>query len=464
MSPTYTNTITPTISPTNTFTVTVTYTPTNTPTITNTITPTISPTSTFTHTVTFTPTNTPTITNTITPTVSPTYTNTITPTISPTNTFTVTVTFTPTNSPTATLPQTPTYTYTATPTYTPTNTYTITNTFTPTYTHTYTPTVTWTSTLTMTPTATYSPTPTLTPTATFTPTPDVDIAKMESESVGHSNDVVTYTVVISPVWGQANSVVVTDLLPNYLTFEGFGPVPAGVNLPTYVNNTLTWTLAVMPANPVTLTFQAQLASFEPQGTVITNTAQLTYASLSTPKKASVSMTMATNYTVHIGVYNEAGELIKQIAVQELSQEVTSFTIFQQPTITTLNGKVFVEVNGQAIASWDGTNQNGDPVLNGSYYVKVDSTDPYGVTNTVTQVVTVNRHLAEVQVDIFNEAGEIVRHLTSYVEDAGTFSINNVNSFSLGAPTDLGCDACAGEYELCDDQPGERRDADVGRDG
>jgi hypothetical protein len=54
---------------------------------------------------------------------------------------------------------------------------------------------------------------------------------------------------------------------------------------------------------------------------------------------------------------------------------------------------------------------------------------------VTQVVTVNRHLAEVQVDIFNEAGEIVRHLTSYVDDAGTFSINNVTlSASVLQPT------------------------------
>jgi flagellar hook assembly protein FlgD len=75
------------------------------------------------------------------------------------------------------------------------------------------------------------------------------------------------------------------------------------------------------------------------------------------------------------------------------------------------------------------------VLNGSYYVKVDSTDPYGVTNTVTQVVTVNRHLAEVQVDIFNEAGEVVRHLTSYVEDTGTFNIENVSlSASVLQPT------------------------------
>jgi hypothetical protein len=59
-------------------------------------------------------------------------------------------------------------------------------------------------------------------------------------------------------------------------------------------------------------------------------------------------------------------------------------------------------------------------------VKLDNTDPFGVTSTITQVVTVNRHLAEVQVNVFNEAGEIVRHLTSYVADSGAFSVNNVN--------------------------------------
>ena len=420
------------MSPTNTFTITLTYTPTNTPTITNTHTPTISPTSTFTITPTISPTNTFTVTVTFTPTNTYTITNTRTPSFTPTNTFTATVTPTVTLTHTPTSPSTPTFTFTPTVTNTITNTRTFTNTptftntFTPSYTQTNTPTVTWTPTFTNTPTVTNSPTPTQTPTATFTPTPDVEIAKLESESVGHSNDIVTYTLVVSPAFGQANSVVVTDALPNYLTFEGFGPVPASVNNPSFLNNTLTWTLVVMPATPVTLTFQAQLATFVPQGTVITNTAQLTYTGLSSPKRASVSMTMATSYTVHIGVYNEAGELITSYPAMELSQEITNFSILASPTITTLNGVVYIEVNGQELESWNGMNQSGTPVQNGSYYVKVDNTDPFGITNTVSQVVTVNRHLAKVQVNIFNEAGEIIRHLTSYVDDAGTFSIDNVN--------------------------------------
>ncbi len=362
-------------------------------------------TTTFTPTFTYTVTTTPTFTFSSTPTWTPTWT------LTSTNTFTVTPTFTATTTPTVT--------------------HTITQTFTP----TTTPTATTTFTFTSTPTPTFSPTATQTPTATFTPTPNVNISKTVSETVGNSGDILTYTLVLSPSLGQANSVAVTDILHNYLSFVSFGPVPAGVNVPTFANNTLVWTLATMPTTPVTLTFQAQLAAYVPQGTNITNTAQLTYAGLANPKQASANTTMATTYMVHIGVYNEAGELIKNIYVQELSQEVTNFNILQTPTITTLNGKVYVEVNGQAIASWDGTNQNGDPVLNGSYYVKVDNTDPFGVTTTVSQVVTVNRHLAKVQVNIFNEAGEIIRHLTSYVDAADAFSINNVKlSSSVLQPT------------------------------
>jgi hypothetical protein len=75
LSPTPTNTVTPTTTPTNTVTPTVTPTNTVTPTVTptNTVTPTVTPTNTVTPTVTptisFTPTVTPT--QTITPTPSP---------------------------------------------------------------------------------------------------------------------------------------------------------------------------------------------------------------------------------------------------------------------------------------------------------------------------------------------------------------------------------------------------------
>ena len=102
LTPTPTNTSTPTNTPT------VTSTPTNTPTVTST--PTNTPT--VTSTPTNTPTNTPTVTSTPTntPTVTSTPTNTPTTTSTPTPTNTSTVTSTPTNTPTTTSTPTPTAT------------------------------------------------------------------------------------------------------------------------------------------------------------------------------------------------------------------------------------------------------------------------------------------------------------------------------------------------------------------
>ncbi len=95
---------------------------------------------------------TPTPTNSSTPTNTPTQTPTVTPT--PTNTQTSTLTNTPTNTQTSTLTNTPTNRQTPTPTVTPTNTATTTATNTPTT--SMTPTKTVTPTVTNTPTPTQS--------------------------------------------------------------------------------------------------------------------------------------------------------------------------------------------------------------------------------------------------------------------------------------------------------------------
>ena len=167
-TPTQTNTSTQT--PTNT--ATQTQTPTNTPTEsqtstpTQTVTPTNTETQTPTPTNTETPTNTPTQTETQTPTPSTTATLGLTPTATETQTSTPTIT--PTNTETSTPTETPTNTQTPTNTETSTPTETPTNTQTPTNTETGTPTPTQTPTVT--PTNTETSTPTETPTNTQTPT------------------------------------------------------------------------------------------------------------------------------------------------------------------------------------------------------------------------------------------------------------------------------------------------------
>jgi flagellar hook assembly protein FlgD len=194
---------------------------------------------------------------------------------------------------------------------------------------------------------------------------------------------------------------------------------------------------------VTLTYQAKIADLLTGGTVIANSAQLTYAGNPAIQTASATTTIETIYLVKIGVYNAAGELVKQIYVRELSQQVTNINLLQTPSITTLHGVVYVTVDGLQLATWDGTNQAGDPVSNGVYYVKVDNIDPMGTDTSISETVTVSRNLARIQVNIFNEAGEVVKHLYAYVDDPGNWSLGNVGFSSsslhptLGTPTPNG---------------------------
>ncbi|MGH7739463.1 MAG: hypothetical protein ACREL1_04880, partial [bacterium] len=59
-----------------------------------------------------------------------------------------------------------------------------------------------------------------------------------------------------------------------------------------------------------------------------------------------------------------------------------------------------------------------PVSNGQYYVKVDSVDALGNVNSVTRPILVQRSLSQITLNVYNEAGEVVRHLLSDTRDAG----------------------------------------------
>ena len=83
-----------------------------------------------------------------------------------------------------------------------------------------------------------------------------------------------------------------------------------------------------------------------------------------------------------------------------------------------------------MGTWNGTNNGGTEVTNGKYYVKIDNIDPTGVVNTQTQAVLVARHLATLTVNIYNEAGELVRRLDQTVADAVTMN----TGFNLSAST------------------------------
>ncbi len=240
-----------------------------------------------------------------------------------------------------------------------------------------------------------------------------------------SGDILTYTLTLTVSGSTASGVHVSDPLPSHLIYLGLGPVTmGGTGTWDQSTKTLTWDWASLAPGTYTVTYQAQVDDYVTQGSVLVNNATLTYNGSSNSKQATVSVTLATLYLVHVAVYNETGELVKEVWVKEMPSEVNSFSL-DSSTITSVHGMTYVVWNGVQLAAWDGTNQAGDPVSNGKYFVKVDNSDSLGVVSSTSQLVMVNRTIAKVSVNVFNEAGEIVRHLTSWVDDPNNISLNNV---------------------------------------
>ena len=75
--------------------------------------------------------------------------------------------------------------------------------------------------------------------------------------------------------------------------------------------------------------------------------------------------------------------------------------------------------------WDGKADNGNPVSNGAYQIKIDSISSTGSVTTVTKSVTVNRNIATVTVNVYNSAGEVVRHLYALADNPLGSTMSNV---------------------------------------
>jgi hypothetical protein len=422
---TMTNTPTNTPTTTDTFTVTYTNTPTNTSTDTSVNTPTDTATSTFTSTFTATATNTWTstatwtFTNTFTSTNSDTATNTTTSTPTPTNTFTATATSTFTN------------TFTNTNTSTPTNTFTNTSTFTTTFTNTATNTATKTFTSTFTNTATNTATPTFTATFTFTPTPTtgLGISKNVSKNLANSGDVLTYSIAVTVMGNSATGLVVTDTLPAGVTFSGFSSTNPVVGTFTASTDLLSWTMpSPLAIGTYLLSYQTKINDFVPAHSVILNKAGLSQGGVPLPLNSTAPVTVIGTYTVKVNVYNSSGEVVKSILIEAFTEPVSSITLSTTNTITTLNGpgsSIEILFDGYLIGTWDGTNNAGLPVSNGSYSIHVDNMGASGVVTSVSQNAVVNRSLANISASVYNTAGEEVRSLYSMVNDPVGSSMTNV---------------------------------------
>jgi uncharacterized repeat protein (TIGR01451 family) len=260
---------------------------------------------------------------------------------------------------------------------------------------------------------------TLTATPTATLPPSVEIGKIASEETVLSGDVVTYTLALTVTGSAASNVQVTDVLPDHLDFVRFVTVPSG-GVPTW--NPSTRTLGLSFPSPLApgihrLTYEARVDNSIQDGTVLINCADLTYSGWTgAPKRSCAEVELRGVYTVHVGVYNESGELVNEILVTRRSDRIEDFDITADLVIAGLNDPAIVVVDGVPLVTWNGDNRNGDPVSNGTYHLKIDNVDAYGVVHSVSQEITVSRSIAQVSVKVYNSAGEVVRELFTQMDD------------------------------------------------
>ena len=399
-----------TSTPTPTFTATPTYTATPsaspTPTATRTFTPTYTATPSATPTVTFTATRSSTPTYTLTHTPTPTLT--ATPTRTLTNTPTSTFTWTPTATPTPTQTFTSTYTLTATPTSTATPTRT--NTFTSTWTPTGTPTFTATPTATQTFTFTWTPTstPTITPSATPTVT-----------------DTYTWTPTATPTWTATPTATRTPTRTDTPTATAT-PSPTPTRTATLTHSP---TPTHTPTHTPTPTFTATPTA-TPTRTI---TPTFTDSPTTTPTPSITPTYVPVPYYLELGVYNSAGERVKVLFTGGVSGSPAGATVlpgllasWDAPIAIQFPGGV-VTRDGQSIFTWDGTNQQGQAVSNGGYWIKFDVYEPNDHITTWTLGVQVVRPTRATALGVYNSAGERVAELplppgadaTSFTLDANS---------------------------------------------
>ena len=228
--------------------------------------------------------------------------------------------------------------------------------------------------------------------------------------------------------------VLIDTLPADETFISFGANPSGVTS-SQAGSLLQWNFpSPLPVGDYLLTYEARVNDFLPQGETLLNQAQLSVAGQGSVT-ASASVVVAGAYTVKVDVYNEAGELVKQIAVTQFTEPITSLQWPQGTSLSNVGQSLTLNSLGHLIGQWDGNNSTGDPVSNGTYYVKLDNSDSSGVVSSITQEVTVSRTLSRVTVNVYNEAGEVVRHL--YATVAAATSQDLVNAQVSGDSIELG---------------------------
>jgi uncharacterized repeat protein (TIGR01451 family) len=271
----------------------------------------------------------------------------------------------------------------------------------------------------------------------------VNVGKTVSDAAPMSDEALVFTLNVSVPFGGASNVNITDTVPVGLTYvsapQPSNPSGGSLNvypLPTVAptpgtGSLLVWSFPSMPPGNYSYTYNATVNDFMPGGQAITNYAAWNYPpNVTAPNVTNAALTVQGNFQVRIGVYNEAGELVDLLLAPKNFSEAIQSVNLSTNSLKSINDIIQITFHGVVLATWNGTNSNGTEVTNGQYFVKVDNIDPEGVVNTQTQSVLVARHLATVSVNIYNEAGEVVRHLEETVADSVTMN----SGFTLSTTT------------------------------
>jgi hypothetical protein len=114
--------------------------------------------------------------------------------------------------------------------------------------------------------------------------------------------------------------------------------------------------------------------------------------------------------VSIDIYGSSGELVKRVVSNVASWKSASDFDVLDDAFAPKNGTLGRIQAAGFIFGWDGTNDNGALVSNGTYTVKMQQTDSFGHVQTLTHAITVVSDGKTYCLRVFNSAGELVRTL------------------------------------------------------
>ena len=207
----------------------------------------------------------------------------------------------------------------------------------------------------------------------------------------------------------AMNVTIVDNLPATIAMKYLLGSATDGGIYNSSSNTLTWVFPVVPAGSnLQVTDQSIVQILGGQNSPVLNCAKLSFGSGTMTSCNAVSV--IGSYVVQMSIYNSAGEIVKTYTTFETSSPISSLNL-SASGLTNPGQILQISTNGESLGTWDGTNDNGQLVSNGSYFIKVTTTSPFGATTSVSQTVSVNLSSSTLTALVFNSAGEIVKHIS-----------------------------------------------------